>query len=84
MRITFELPAHVGEDVVVCGDFNDWSRVAHRMGRVGDRFRATITVDSGTSYRFRYLIDNNRWENDEAADFYVPNNFGSEDAVIET
>lgn len=69
---------------MVCGDFNDWSRAAHRMARVGGRFRSTITVDAGTSYRFRYLIDNNRWENDEAADCYVPNNFGSEDAVVET
>lgn len=82
--MTFELPGDIGDDVVVCGDFNDWSRVANRMGKVEGRFRATVLVDAGTSYRFRYLIDNNRWENDGAADAYVPNNFGSEDAVIET
>lgn len=69
---------------MVCGDFNDWSRTAHRMGRVAAGFRATVLVEAGASYRFRYLIDASRWENDGAADWYVPNNFGSEDAVVET
>lgn len=69
---------------MVCGDFNDWSRTANRMGRVASGFRATVLVEAGSSYRFRYLVDNSRWENDGDADFYVPNNFGSEDAVVET
>ncbi len=33
--------------------------------------------------RFRYLLDGERWENDWAADGYVPNPFGSEDSLLE-
>jgi len=32
---------------------------------------------------FRYLVDGERWENDWAADAYVPNPFGGEDSVVE-
>jgi hypothetical protein len=41
-----------------------------------------LWVEAGRQYRFRYLIDGERWENDHAADGYAPNPFGSEDAVL--
>ncbi len=31
----------------------------------------------------KYLLDGERWENDWAADGYVPNPFASEDSVVE-
>jgi hypothetical protein len=34
-------------------------------------------------YRFRYLIDGEVWENDDSADTYVANDFGTEDSVLE-
>ena len=39
-------------------------------------------MDSGRQYRFRYLFDEGRWENDWAADDYVANEFGGEDSVV--
>jgi hypothetical protein len=33
-------------------------------------------------YKFRYLIDDSRWENDWNADRYIPNSFGSEDSLV--
>jgi len=45
-------------------------------------FSTTLSLTPGNSYRFRYLLDEERWENDWDADLYLPNEFGSEDSVV--
>jgi hypothetical protein len=45
-------------------------------------FSAAITLDAGREYRFRYFLDNERWENDWNADRYEVNEFGTEDSVV--
>jgi len=83
-RVTFSLPADVGaESVVLCGEFNEWNKEKHPLQRRKDgSFSTTISLKSGTEYRFRYWVDGERWENDWAADKYLSNEFGSEDSVI--
>jgi hypothetical protein len=53
------------------------------MEREGDEFVTRIALSPGRAYRFRYLLDGERWENDWAADAYVPNEFGGDDSVID-
>jgi 1,4-alpha-glucan branching enzyme len=72
---------HGANEVQICGEFNGWSRTPLTRRKDG-RFSRTVTLPSGRSYRFRYLVDGQRWENDDAADLYVPNPFGTEDSVI--
>ena len=43
----------------------------------------TVGLDAGRAYRFRYLLDGQRWENDWAADAYQPNGFGGDDLVVD-
>ena len=82
--ITFRLPHVVGADeVCVVGEFNDWSESANPMARQGDESVATIRLTPGQSYRFRHLLDGERWENDWNADAYVRNEFGGDDSVID-
>jgi 1,4-alpha-glucan branching enzyme len=83
-RVTFKLPSAIQADEVhLVGEFNDWSRNGEPMRRLADgSFSTTISLDSGNSYRFRYLLDGERWENDWEADLYLPNEFGSEDSVV--
>jgi 1,4-alpha-glucan branching enzyme len=82
--VTFRLPhAATSGEVSVVGEFNDWSPTANPMHRDGEGFVAHITLKPGRVYRFRYLIDGQRWENDWAADAYVPNEFGGDDSVID-
>ena len=83
-RVTFGLPGAVGANTVhVCGDFNDWSPTATPLTRRKDgRFSVTVTLPRGRSYRYRYLVDGGRWENDWAADQYVANAYGSDDSVV--
>lgn len=82
-KVTFDLPAAVEADSVsVCGDFNDWEPGAHVMTRRKDgRLSVTITLAPG-EYRFRYLLDGDRWENDWEADDYVANDHGGDDSVV--
>jgi hypothetical protein len=43
----------------------------------------TVVLDAGRTYRFRYMLDGQRWDNDWAADAYVGNNFGGDDSVVD-
>jgi hypothetical protein len=46
-------------------------------------FTLTLILEAGRSYRFRYCLDNSRWENDWEADGYEPNAFGSDDSLLD-
>ena len=83
-RVTFKLPSDVSAEMVhLCGEFNDWSPTKHPMKKLKDgSFSVTVSLEPGQSYRFRYLLDNERWENDWDADAYVANQYGTEDSLI--
>jgi 1,4-alpha-glucan branching enzyme len=83
-RVTFELPADIEADkVALVGEFNNWDETAHMMiKRKAGNFSTTISLETGKEYRYRYLLDGERWENDWEADQYQPNEFGGEDSVV--
>lgn len=83
-RVTFKLPADVNaESASLLGEFNGWNTAAPPMKKLknGD-FSATLSLDAGQTYRFRYLLDAKRWENDWEPDGYVQNAYGTEDSVV--
>ncbi len=85
-KVTFRLPKKAVPDaqvVTVVGDFNNWNLTETQMEKLrsGD-FKLTLELPSDKEYRFRYLIDFNRWENDWCADKYVPNPFGCDDSLV--
>ena len=83
-RVTFRLAAETGaQRVNLAGEFNAWNETSHPMKQLknGD-FSITVTLEAGQSYRFRYLLDGERWENDWDADTYLPNPMGTEDSVV--
>ena len=84
-RVTFTMPAEVeAQEIHLCGEFNDWSESSHPLKRRKDgRFSATLSLEVDRSYRFRYLLDGERWENDWEADAYAPNQFGTEDSIVQ-
>ena len=72
------------QTAAVCGEWNDWSADAAVMRRDAEGgFSLTVDLEAGRTYRFRYLLDGERWDNDWAADAYVPNSFGGDDSVID-
>jgi 1,4-alpha-glucan branching enzyme len=85
-KVTFRLPkeaAQNAEMVTIVGDFNNWNMTENKMKKLknGD-FTLTLDLACNREYRFRYLVDSNRWENDWFAERYVPNKFGTEDSVV--
>lgn len=84
-EVTFVLPKEAaGTSVNLCGEFNEWSITSIPMTREADgSFRATLLLEVGRRYRYRYLVDGERWENDWHADDYVPNEFSGEDSAVD-
>ena len=88
-KVTFELPKAAvagAKQVCVIGDFNDWREEAGiPLKRQKDgRFAVTLELGVGRAYRFRYLIDGQRWENDWAADRYETAKIGgAENSVVQ-
>ena len=85
-QVTFELPKETNaRKAVIVGEFSDWDPQKNPMKRTRDgRFRATLRLDAGKAYRFRYWLDDTRWVNDPTPDQLVPNPFGSFDSVVVT
>ena len=82
--VTFRLPRTAGtEKAALVGEFNAWSTTATPMARSEVGFTVTISLPYGAAYRFKYLLDGERWENDWAADAYVPNQHGGDDSVVD-
>lgn len=83
-RINFELPEAVrAKKASIVGDFNKWNPKAHPMKQKKDgSFYVTVYLQSGNTYRYRFLLDGRRWENDWNAEEYRANNLGSEDSII--
>jgi 1,4-alpha-glucan branching enzyme len=78
--VTFRIRAGDASSAALVGDFNGWSTDATPMERGDDSFEVTIELAPG-EYRYRYLLDGERWENDWNADEYSPNQFGGDDSV---
>lgn len=83
-KVTFYLPAAVkAESVHLVGDFNDWDEQVTPMKPLKDgRFAATLELEPGKEYQFRYLVNQTEWHNDWEADKYVPNPFSGDNSVI--
>lgn len=85
-KVTFRLPKDAALDanmVSIVGDFNNWNLTETQMKKLknGD-FTVTLELPRDREYRFRYLVDSNRWENDWFADKYIPNDYGTDDSVV--
>ena len=83
-RVTFRLPSEVNADqAALCGEFNEWDAAANPLKQLKNgTFSATVSLPAGESYRYRYLLDGERWENDWEADAYASNEYGSDDSIV--
>ena len=75
-KVTFTMPKEAfpkAKRVYIVGDFNDWKRKATPMKKLKTgAFKIVLDLPCGNEYQYRYLIDGKAWENDWAADKYVP------------
>lgn len=86
VKVTFALPIEASAyPVAVLGDFNGWDPAAATklVKRSNGTLSATVTLDAGQRYRFRYYAAG-EWLNDEAADDYESSEHGSENCILLT
>jgi hypothetical protein len=85
-KVRFHLPHEAVKDaqsVCIAGDFNNWNIHANPLKRSKDgSFSLTLELVRDREYQFRYLIDDMYWENDWAADKYMPSRFGDCDNSV--
>lgn len=85
-KVTFELPLEAStgvKKVALVGEFNNWDKNTNLLSRNKEGcFSITIVLEQGHEYQFRYLVDDSRWENDWAADKYLPSSCGNADNSI--
>jgi 1,4-alpha-glucan branching enzyme len=83
VAVTFEMPAEAAaSSLCLVGEFNNWDQNATSMKRLkGGVWSATLRLDGG-SYRFRYLADGKKWENDPSADAYEPTGMGGDNCIV--
>lgn len=82
-KVTFTVPAEEAEKVAVVGSFNKWNTkkaVALKKLKNGN-FKGTVDFDKDNSYEFKYLVDG-IYVNDDQADAYAWNDFGTENGVL--
>ncbi len=86
-KVTFKLPAKTtqrAETVHLVGEFNHWTTNATPMRKLKrGGYSATLELEVGREYQFRYLINGDEWINDGEADRYVPTVYPSvENSVV--
>ncbi len=83
-RVTFKLnPEAETTSASLLGEFNSWDETSNPMKKLKDgSFSATVSLEAGHEYRFRYLLDGEQWINDIEADSQVGNRFGTTDCVV--
>lgn len=75
-KVTFKLGKHIVRNAtggVLVGDFNNWdTEFGLALTRVDDgSLTATVDLQPGQSYQYRYLLNDGRWENDDMAQHYA-------------
>ena len=86
-KVKFVAPEPLAENassIYLAGDFNDWQYEETKLRRQKDgRYATTLDLETGSEYAYRFVLDGEIWENDYAADKYVPSGVGqTENSVV--
>jgi len=82
-KVTFSVPAKEANEVVVVGSFNEWNTEATLLKKQKNgTFKTTVDLEKDNSYEFRYVIDG-QYVNEEQADAYAWSDYAAaENCVI--
>lgn len=79
--VTFEFDHKTEHKVYLAGDFNHWNYSKNPLRKAPNvKWKVTLKLTSG-EHQFRYVADN-EWYNDNQADKYMNNGYGSENSVV--
>ena len=82
-KVTFTVPAENAKKIAVVGSFNEWDDKATPLKKLKNgSFKGTVDLESGVSHEFRYLIDG-QYQNDNEADAFAWNDYAAaENSVL--
>jgi 1,4-alpha-glucan branching enzyme len=84
VKATFTLPAGSDDQrVAVVGEFNGWDPEATIMRRRGQKQSASVTLEAGQRYAFRYRDASGAWFDDPTIDLRDDNGVGGTNCVID-
>ena len=76
-KVTFSVPAKEADEVAVVGTFNSWDSKATNLKKLKNgTFKGTVDLEKDNSYEFRYVVDG-EYINDDQADAYSWNEFAA-------
>lgn len=85
-KVKFIAPPELAREarkIYLAGDFNNWDFHDTQLKRQKDgTYATTLELEAGSEYEYRYVLDGERWENDYAADKYVPSKIGNVDNSV--
>jgi len=81
-RVTFSLEATAAKEVVLAGNFNNWSLIKHPMKRdEKGRWNKTVVLSPG-KYEYKFLVDG-QWREDPRNHRLCPNCFGTQNSILD-
>ncbi len=79
--VTFRIPASLGQDIYIVGDFNNWVADENsRLTRENGSWKKDLSIKPG-SYRYRFIIDG-KWQEDPTNPNLEKNPFGEFDSLL--
>lgn len=87
-KVNFVLPCEVVASAtsgIILGEFNNWDdKKATSLKKQKDgSMKATLALEAGKTYQYRYLLNDGRWVNDDTADQFIPaSGYNVENCVI--
>ena len=82
-EVTFRVAPEEAQSVALVIETNDWTPIPMNQLKSGP-FKKSLRLPLDRRVQFRYLVDGVSWQNDDAADAYVANEFGEANSVVET
>ena len=82
-EVTFRLQPNEADSVALVIESNGWNPIPMEQLKSGP-FKTTLRLPLDREVQFRYLVDGGTWQNDDAADAYVQNEYGEANSVVET
>lgn len=87
VEVTFEVTAEQigsGKEVALVADFLEWQPVVMKKNAKSKTYKIKHRLPKEARFEFRYLVDSETWINDEAADLYEANSYGSDNSILST
>ncbi|WP_395045140.1 isoamylase early set domain-containing protein [Flavobacterium sp.] len=83
-KVTFSIEAKEAQTAAVVGDFNNWNATEGELSKLKNgTFKAAFDLPKDNSFEFKYIVDGN-YVNENQADSYRWNEFAnSENSVLE-